>query len=117
MVTLSLATNPGGATLAGTVATAAVGGIATFSNLSVNLTGTGYVLGAAATGITSATSAAFTISSAAASTIQWSNPAGGSWSNPANWNLGRVPQPTDSVVIAMPGTYTVTLDTTFTAKD
>jgi hypothetical protein len=40
----------------------------------------------------------------------WINPVGGAWSTAANWSLGRVPAPTDTVVIALPGTYTVTLD-------
>jgi hypothetical protein len=47
--------------------------------------------------------------------LAWTNPAGGNWSVASNWSLGRVPETTDSVVIALPGTYTVVLDTTFTA--
>jgi len=54
--------------------------------------------------------------SVAGATIAWTNAAGGSWSLPSNWSLGRVPTSSDSVVIALAGTYTVTLDTTFIAK-
>src|SRR5207247_772198 len=39
----------------------AVGGVATFANLSINKVGTGYTLAAAATGVTPATSTAFNV--------------------------------------------------------
>ena len=61
-VTLALAGNSTGATLGGTLTVAAVGGIATFSDLTVDKTGT-YTLSASASGLTSATSAAFMITS------------------------------------------------------
>jgi hypothetical protein len=61
-VSLSIVTNPGGGTLSGT-AVNAVGGIATFSALSINRTGLGYTLGATttATAIDPGTSNAFDI--------------------------------------------------------
>src|SRR5439155_657566 len=43
-VTVALGTNPGGATVSGTTPVTAVGGVATFSDLSLNKTGTGYTL-------------------------------------------------------------------------
>ena len=43
-VTVSLAGTPGGATLGGTLTVAAVGGVATFSDLSINNPGSGYQL-------------------------------------------------------------------------
>src|SRR2546428_10155792 len=43
-VTLALGSNAGGSTLSGTTAVAAAGGVATFFDLSVNKTGTGYTL-------------------------------------------------------------------------
>ncbi|HXR22088.1 MAG TPA: hypothetical protein VN786_05995, partial [Acidimicrobiales bacterium] len=55
-VTLAIGANPGGATLSGTTAVAAVGGIATFSTLSLDKTGTGYTLVVSAAGLTGATS-------------------------------------------------------------
>ncbi|MGD0020639.1 MAG: hypothetical protein ABSD62_15470, partial [Candidatus Limnocylindrales bacterium] len=60
-VTIAIGTNPGGGTLSGTTSVAAVAGVATFSNLSINLPGTGYTLSATSTGLTSATSSAFDI--------------------------------------------------------
>jgi hypothetical protein len=60
-ITLSLASNPTGATLGGTTTEATVNGIATFSNLSINRTGT-YSL-SASTGTLTVTSSAFTIDS------------------------------------------------------
>ena len=43
-VTVAIGTNPGSGTLGGTVTVAAVNGVATFSNLSINKAGTGYTL-------------------------------------------------------------------------
>jgi adhesin/invasin len=60
-VTIAIGTNPGGGTLSGTTTVAAVGGVATFGNLSINRTGNGYTLAASATGLTGTTSAAFAI--------------------------------------------------------
>jgi hypothetical protein len=44
VVTLSLSTNPGGGTLSGTLTLTVSGGLATFSDLSINLPGVGYTL-------------------------------------------------------------------------
>jgi hypothetical protein len=63
-VTLAIGTNPGGGTLSGTLTQAAVNGVATFINLSINATGTGYTLAASATGLTAATSNSFDITPA-----------------------------------------------------
>jgi hypothetical protein len=65
-VTIAIAAGTGapGAVLSGTKTVAAVLGVATFSNLSINLVGTGntaYRLSATATGVTSATSNGFSI--------------------------------------------------------
>ncbi|MEK7402535.1 MAG: hypothetical protein AABZ80_09265, partial [Gemmatimonadota bacterium] len=60
-ITLSISTNPGGATLGGTVSAAAVAGVATFSNLTLNQLGTGYVLAATATGLTAGNSNTFNV--------------------------------------------------------
>jgi hypothetical protein len=59
-VTLAIGTNPSGGTLSGTTTIAATSGVATFSNLNVNLTGTGYTL-AASSGSLTDTSAAFNV--------------------------------------------------------
>ena len=60
-VTVALANNPNGATLSGTKTVAAVAGVATFSTLSLNKTGTGYTLRATASGLSNATSTAFNV--------------------------------------------------------
>ena len=44
LVTIALATNPGAATLGGTIAVQAVNGVATFTNLTLNRDGNGYSL-------------------------------------------------------------------------
>jgi uncharacterized delta-60 repeat protein len=60
-VTLAIASGPVGAVLGGTVSVAAVGGVATFSNLTLGMAGT-YTLTATDGAYTAATSTSFTIS-------------------------------------------------------
>jgi hypothetical protein len=67
-VTLAIGTNPGSGTLGGTATVAAVGGVATFNNLSIDNAGTGYTLTAASGGLTGATSNAFNITAASTTT-------------------------------------------------
>src|SRR5207249_901829 len=76
-ITLAIGANPTSeARRVGTTG-AAVNGVATFANVSLNRAATGYTLTASATGLTSATSSAFTISAGAAAklvfTVQPSN--------------------------------------------
>ena len=61
MVTVGIATNVGGGTLSGTLTQPAVGGIATFSDLSINKTGLGYDLSACDPGLGGGTSSFFNI--------------------------------------------------------
>jgi hypothetical protein len=61
VVTLAIGTNPAGGVLSGTTAVAAVNGVATFSNLSIDKTGDNYTLTATAGGLSAATSPAFDI--------------------------------------------------------
>ncbi|KFE66749.1 hypothetical protein DB31_8963 [Hyalangium minutum] len=68
-ITLSLGNNPGGATLSGTTRVAAVNGVATFSNVSINKAGAGYTLVASSSGLNSGTSTAFQITAAAAAKL------------------------------------------------
>jgi len=42
--------------------------------------------------------------------ISWSNASGGNWSTGSNWTGGIVPGATDTALIMLAGTYTVTLD-------
>jgi len=69
-VTVAIGTNPSGGTLAGTLSHAAVGGVATFSGLSIDKAGTGYTL--TATGAGSTTSAAFNITAGTATQLVFS---------------------------------------------
>jgi hypothetical protein len=60
-VTLSIGTNPSGAQLGGTVSRAAVNGVATFDDLSLDQVGSGYTLAASSGTLAGATSDAFDI--------------------------------------------------------
>src|SRR5438105_582216 len=60
-ITLAIGTNPGRGALAGTRTVAAVNGVATFANVSINNAGTGYTLTASAASLTGATSGGFNI--------------------------------------------------------
>ncbi|MHC5539046.1 S8 family serine peptidase, partial [Singulisphaera rosea] len=60
-VTLTLASNPSGATLSGTLIVQVVNGVASFSGLSINKKGTGYTLKATSGSLAGATSASFNI--------------------------------------------------------
>jgi hypothetical protein len=72
--TASVALTPSSGTLNGTTSQAAVSGVATFSDLSMNSTATGRTLAAASTGLTGATSSSFNITAAAASKLSVSAP-------------------------------------------
>ena len=60
-VTIALGTNLTGATLSGTTTVSFVSGLSTFTDLAINLTGTGYTLTAASAGLTTITSQSFDI--------------------------------------------------------
>ena len=59
-VTIAIGANPGSGTLGGTLTVAAVNGVATFSDLSINKAGTGYTLTAADASLTAPHRAAST---------------------------------------------------------
>jgi phage baseplate assembly protein W len=61
LVTLTIGANPGGGTLSGALAVAAVAGVATFPGLSLNSVATGYTLTADASGLSGDESAAFMV--------------------------------------------------------
>jgi hypothetical protein len=67
-VSLAITTNPGSGTLAGTLTQNAVSGVATFSNISINNAGTGYVLTASST-LPSVASSPFNITAGTATQI------------------------------------------------
>ena len=80
-VTVVIGANPGAGTLSGTATVAAVAGRATFSNLSIDRVGSGYLLTASGASLTPATSAALTITPGTATqlvfTVQPSNTTAG----------------------------------------
>jgi len=69
-VTLSLSTNPTGATLGGTTSVAAISGVATFSNLTLNRSGDNFKLSATASGLRTAVSNTFDVTTALVFTQQ-----------------------------------------------
>lgn len=96
-VTISLSSNPGAATLGGTLTVNAINGIATFSNLTLNRAGSGYVLRAAASGLTAATSSSFNVAAGGASTLTAVN------SVPATTTVGSAVSPAPSVKLTDAG--------------
>jgi alpha-tubulin suppressor-like RCC1 family protein len=60
-VTVAIGTNPSGGTLLGTTTVNAIGGIATFSELRIDLPGSGYTLEAMSGSLTTATSSTFDV--------------------------------------------------------
>jgi hypothetical protein len=60
-ITLSIGVNPSGGTFSGTLTVTVVNGVATFTDLSIDLAGTGYTLHATTTGLAGADSGAFSI--------------------------------------------------------
>src|SRR6184192_3466872 len=66
-VTVALGSNPAGSTLSGTMTVAAVNGVATFVDLSLNKTSTGYWL--TATGLNTATSSSFNVTAGVATQL------------------------------------------------
>ena len=121
-VTLAIGTNPSTGVLGGTKVVNAVGGVASFSGISIDQGGTGYTLTANATGLTLATSGAFNITAALpASVLIFSiQPASGLAGDPLspavqveirNSNNERVTTARDAVTLnfqANPGGGTIT---------
>ncbi len=91
-ISLGIATNPGSAVLSGTTTAAASSGVATFSNLSLNKAGNGYMLQAASGGLTSALSGAFSILAAAPNRLAFLQP-------PTNSTAGLAFAPTVQVAV------------------
>jgi hypothetical protein len=68
-VTVALATNPGGATLGGTLSVTASSGVATFSGLTLNKAASGYTLDASASGLGSGVTSSIIVTPAASSQL------------------------------------------------
>ncbi len=60
-ITIAIGANPSSGALGGATSVAAVGGVATFDDLTIDAAGSGYTLVASAPGLTSTTSPAFTV--------------------------------------------------------
>ena len=71
-VTIALAANPGGATLAGATTVNPVNGIASFNNLSLNRVGSGYTLLVTAPGLSPAISIPFNVTAGSANELTFS---------------------------------------------
>ena len=86
-ISLAIGNNAGGGALTGGAGQTPVSGVATFSGLSIDKVGTGYTLGASATGVTGATSSGFNITPGTATklafTVQPSSSAAGASIAPA----------------------------------
>ena len=104
-VTISLGTNPSNGNLLGTLTVAAVNGVATFSGISIDATGTGYTLVASDGGLTTSTSAAFNIT-ANASQPTITTPASAT-PNGANTNASLSVAATDPASEALTYTWSV----------
>jgi len=127
-ITVAIGTNPAGGTLSGTTSVSAVNGVAIFSNLSINKTGTGYTLAASSTGLTGATSNTFNITPGAASklafNVQPSTTAAGQAISPAvtvqvqdaNGNVVTTDSSSVSITISSPGAFSGTSTTTVSAS-
>ncbi len=82
-VAVAIGTNPGSGTLSGTLSQAAVNGVVTFSDLSINKVGTGYQLAASSGALTGATSSAFNITVGPATQLVFTQQPTGSTPNVA----------------------------------
>jgi hypothetical protein len=86
-ITLAIGANPGSGTLNGATTVTAINGVATFTGLAINKTGTGYTFTASATGLAGAPSGTFNITPGTATKlifgVQPSNASAGASISPA----------------------------------
>ncbi|HEV2671992.1 MAG TPA: Ig-like domain-containing protein, partial [Gemmatimonadales bacterium] len=75
-VTISLGSGPTGAVLSGTTAVAAAAGVATFSDLRINRSGSGYTLVATSPGLAPVTSSSFVVTASPAAKLTITTPPG-----------------------------------------
>jgi len=108
-VTVAIGSNPSSGTLSGTKTVNAVNGVATFNNLSINNTGSGYTLTASSAGLAGATSNTFSIGQASTTTALTSS------ANPSVF--GQSVTFTATLTLNSPGTGTIPAGETVTFKD
>src|SRR5438552_5117066 len=94
-VSIATGNNPGSGTLSGTTPVAAIGGVATFYDLSLNKTGTGYTLTASGSGFAPVTSAPFDITPGAATQLAFT-------AQPTNTVAGAIISPVVQVTALDP---------------
>jgi hypothetical protein len=75
-VSVALANNPTGATLGGTLSVSASQGVATFSNLTINKTGSGYTLKVSSSGLSSAVTSAINVTKTGKTPVTLAAPTG-----------------------------------------
>jgi hypothetical protein len=99
-VTLTLGANPGGGTLSGSNPVTVSGGVATFSNLSINQTGNGYTLVASSGSYVGVTSGSFNVTTTTSNVIE-------GFETSDSWYIVGAANPTAyvSTVAAHDGTY------------
>jgi alpha-tubulin suppressor-like RCC1 family protein len=89
-----------------------VAGVASFADLIIDAAGSGYTLAASATGLAAVVSTAFDVTALhVPGTVSWNDPAGGPWTDGSRWSGGVTPGPGDTVLISLPGTFTVVANT------
>lgn len=82
-IALVMGTNATGATLGGTVSQPAVSGVATFNDLQLNRSGSGFTLAAASSGLRGVVSSSFDITTTLVFTVQPADSVAGQLMNPA----------------------------------
>ncbi|MEK7641130.1 MAG: peptidoglycan-binding domain-containing protein, partial [Patescibacteria group bacterium] len=109
-VTLAISNNPNVGTLSGTTAKAAIGGVATFSDLSINKSGNSYTLLASASGLTGDTSNSFDITNPNQSGSGSGGGSGGGGSSSLAPSPVPVPSPTPATPLTDNSVILATID-------
>ena len=108
-VSLSLANNPSGGILGGTIIVQAVNGVATFAGLSLNKVGFGYTIRATTTGLTLATTGPISVTLAAINLVITSQPSGTVTAGQPFGLTVSAEDPSGDIVSTFTGSVTVAL--------
>lgn len=107
-ITIAIGTNPSSGLVSGTAQVNAVAGVARFSTLNINNTGTGYTLAASASGLTGATSSAFNVTTNCTTTCTITGNVTGPWVSGVTITLSSGPSSPVPVVTDSNGHYSFT---------